>query len=138
MSDDESQCPPQLAPIFTASPDSIIADIRRLVEQSRKVQRRILENVEPRSATFSNVILPLAHAENAAAVESHVLLLYRFVSPDAALREASRKAQNLWDGLPLDAAMNEGLFNLVQAVLEKHEELDPESLHLVKKKHKNQ
>lgn len=138
MSFGESQSPPQPPPVFTATPSSIIEDTRRLVERSREVQRRILENFEPKSATFSNVILPLAHSENATAVESHVLLFYRFVSADPELREASKKAQNLWDEFSVDTAMNEGLFKLAHAVLEKHEELDPESLHLLKKKHKDQ
>ncbi|KAH6981545.1 metallopeptidase MepB [Ilyonectria sp. MPI-CAGE-AT-0026] len=137
MSFDKSQTPPQPAPVFTATPSSIIEDTRRLVERSREVQHRILENVEPKSATFSNAILPVAHSENAATVESYVLLFYRFVSADPELREASRRAQNIWDEFSVDTAMNEGLFKLVHAVLENHEELDQESLHLLKKKHKN-
>ncbi|KAH7149032.1 thimet oligopeptidase [Dactylonectria estremocensis] len=137
MSLDESQSPPQPPPVFTATPSSIIEDTRRLVEQSREVQRRIVENVEPSSATFSNVLLPIAHSENATAAKSHILVFYRFVSTDPELREASRKAQNLWDEFSVETAMNEGLFKLVHAVLEKHEELDPESLHLLKKKYKS-
>ncbi|RKU44008.1 hypothetical protein DL546_007202 [Coniochaeta pulveracea] len=138
MSVDKLGIPPQSAPVFTARPNSIIENTRRLIEQAREVQRQVMEDVEPGSATFSNVILPLAHSENAAAVESHILRFYRFVSADSELREASRKAQNLWDEFCIGTAMNEGLFNLVDAVLEKHEELDTESLHLLRRKHKNQ
>jgi metallopeptidase MepB len=138
MSVDKSKTPPQPAPVFAASPNSIIEETRRLIEQSRDVQRQVLKDVKPGSATFADVILPLAHSENAAAVVSHVLLFYRFVSAESELREASRKAQNLWDEFRINTAMNEGLFNLVDAVLGKHEDLDRESLHLLQKKHKSQ
>jgi metallopeptidase MepB len=138
MSIDGAEVPPQLTPVFTTSPHSILEKTRSLIEQPRKVQRQVLEDVEFASATFTNVILPLAYLENVAVVESHVLLFYRFVSADREPREASRKAPNLWDEFCIDTARNDGLFNLVNVVLEKHEELDQESLLLLQKKHKTQ
>ncbi|KAH6884602.1 metallopeptidase MepB [Thelonectria olida] len=127
----------QPPPVFTGSPSSILEDTKRLIKQSREVQRQILENVKPEAATFANVLLPLAQSENATALESHILVFYRSASADPELREASREAQNLLDEAAVDTAMNDSLFKLVHAVLEKHEPLDPESLHLLKKRYKS-
>lgn len=81
---------PQPPPVFTTSASSIIEDAKRLIEQSSQVQRQILHNVEPETATFANVFLPLAQSENATALGSHVLIFYRSASADPELREASR------------------------------------------------
>ncbi|KAI9732964.1 MAG: hypothetical protein M1818_007397 [Claussenomyces sp. TS43310] len=129
--------PPQEFPIFSATPDSIISDTTRLIEHSRKAQNYIAENVKPDEATFANVLLPIVYAENDMAKEAHILGFYKFVSPDPKLRNASTEAQKLLDDFALQTAMREDLFRLVDSVLRKDEDLDPESRRLLLKCHKD-
>jgi metallopeptidase MepB len=129
--------PPQAPPVFIGTPTSIVDDTRRLIERSRKVQNQVAEDVRPDTATFANVLVPLAHAENAMAVEAHILGFYKVVSPDSRLRDASSVAQKLLDNFAIETAMREDLYKLVDAVLKKNEDLDQESYQLLVKKHKD-
>ncbi|RFU26765.1 hypothetical protein B7463_g9574, partial [Scytalidium lignicola] len=137
MVPDKLQMPPQAPPVFTATPISIINDTRRLIERSCKVQNKVAEDVRPNTATFANVLVPLAHAENAMAVEAHVLSFYKVVSPDSKLRDASSEAQKLLDDFVIETAMREDLYTLVDSVLKRNEDLDQESYQLLVKKHKD-
>lgn len=127
--------PPQAPPLFTATPTSLLQATERLIQHLRLVQREIIEQIRADNATFTNVILPLVHAENAVAREAHVLIFYKSVSPDSELRNASRKAQTLLDDFMVERAMDDAIFTLIDAVLRKTEDLDPESLRLLRKKH---
>ncbi|TEA18304.1 Saccharolysin [Colletotrichum sidae] len=129
--------PPQAPPLFSATPTSILETAERLVQHLLSVQSQIIEQVQPDDATFANVILPLVHAENAMARESHLLVFYKSVSPDPELRDASGKAQILLDEFAVERALDDSIFGLIAAVMRKNESLDPESLRLLKKKHRD-
>ncbi|TKW55965.1 Saccharolysin [Colletotrichum tanaceti] len=128
--------PPQAPPSFTATPTSLLQATARLIQHLRLVQREIIERIRADNATFANVILPLVHAENAVAREAHGIIFYKSVSPDSELRNASRKAQTLLDDFMVERAMDDAIFTLIDAVLRKAEDLDPESLRLLRKKHR--
>ena len=130
--------PPQPPPLFTGTPLSIVDNIKRLIEHSRKLQDQITETVEPDTARFANVLQPLAHAANAMAVETNILCFYRSVSMDAKLRDASSEAQKLLDEYYIETAMREDLYGLVDALVKRKEteNLDGESLLLLDKRHK--
>ena len=128
---------PQAPPMFAGTPTSIVEDAERLIDSSYKAQNEVVKNVQPDTATFSNVLLPLAHVENAIALEAHILGFYKIVSPDSKLRAASSEAQKLLDNFNIETAMREDLYGLVDAVLRKKEDLDPESYRLLVKKHKD-
>ncbi|OHF02031.1 peptidase family M3 [Colletotrichum orchidophilum] len=127
--------PPQAPPLFTATPTSVLQATERLIQHLRLVQSQIIDQIRSDNATFANVILPLVHAENSLAREAHVLIFFKSVSPDLELRDASRKAQTLLDDFMVETAMDKAMFRLIDAVLRKNEDLDPESLRLLKKKH---
>ncbi len=129
--------PPQAPPVFTGTPTSIVDDTRRVIERACKVQNQVVEDVRPDTATFANVLVPLAHAENAMTVEANILGFYKVVSPDSKLRDASSEAQKLLDNFAIETAMREDLYRLVDAVLKKNEDLDQESYQLLVKKHKD-
>ncbi|OAX82572.1 hypothetical protein ACJ72_03077 [Emergomyces africanus] len=129
--------PPQAPPVFTATPSSLIADTKRIIESSRKVQDTIAANVTADEATFAKVLLPMAQDENVMALESHILGFYQAVSIDSKLRDASSEAEKLMDDFAIESAMREDLFNLVAAALKKGEKLDPESQNLLEKEHKD-
>lgn len=129
--------PPQAPPNFSATPTSIIDNAQRLIEHSLKIQNQVADNVQLDAATFTDVLLPLAHAENALASEANTLTFYGHVSPDSKLRDASSKAQKLLDDHAIETAMRDDIFDLVGAVMEKKEDLDLESYLFLKKKHKD-
>lgn len=114
-----------------------MADTKRIIEQLRKVQDSVVANVSLDDATFRNAVLPVAHGENMMALESHILGFYQSVSTDAKLRDASTEAERLMDDFAIEAAMREDLFKLVDSVVKKGEELDPESKRLLEKEHKD-
>jgi metallopeptidase MepB len=137
MAVDKLRKPPQAPPVFTGTPTSIIDDTKHLIERSRKVYDQVVANVELDAATFANVLLPLAHVENAMTLEAHTISFYKDVSTDSKLRDASSEAQKLLDDFAIETSMHEDLYKLVDAVLKKNEDLDPESHQLLEKVHKD-
>ncbi|KAJ6096903.1 hypothetical protein N7486_007649 [Penicillium sp. IBT 16267x] len=129
--------PPQAPPTFTATPQSVVADAERLLNTSRTIQDKLVADIKPDDATFANVLRPLAQDENVMALESHILGFYQAVSTDQKLRDASSKAEELMDEFFIEAVMREDVFKLVDAALNKNEDLDPESRRLLEKAHKD-
>ncbi|KAJ5577512.1 uncharacterized protein N7459_006476 [Penicillium hispanicum] len=129
--------PPQAPPTFTATPQSVVTDAERLIGTSRGVQDKVVAAVKPETATFVNVLRPLAQDENVMALEAHILGFYQAVSTDQKLRDASSKAEELMDEFFIESVMREDVYKLVDAVLNKNEELDPESRRLLEKEHKS-
>jgi metallopeptidase MepB len=93
--------------------------------------------VSPASASFDSVLLPVALDDNKMAIEAHIIGFYQAVSVDKALRDASTEAEKLLDDFSIESSMREDVFELVNAVLQKKEPLDPESQRLLEKDHKS-
>lgn len=129
--------PPQLPPKFTATKESLIRDTKRLIERSRAVQDGVVANNTLDTATFASVVLPGAHDDNKMAIESHIIGFYNAVSTNKELRDASSEAEQLLDDFGIESSMREDVFNLVDAVLKKGAQLDPESQRLLDKDHKS-
>lgn len=136
MASAKYQKPPQPPPKFTATPDSLAADTKRLLDQSKAVQDAIVKNVTPESASFKNVMLPMAQDDDKMSIESHIIGFYQAVSTDSKLRDASTEAEKQMDEFSIEASMREDIFRLVDAALKKDEKLDPESQRLLEKDHK--
>lgn len=137
MAPNKLRKPPQAPPLFKETSSTIIENTKRLIETSRKIQSRVVEDVQPGEANFATVLLPLAHAKNAMAREAHILGFYKDVSTDPELRQASSDAKKLFDDFVTEAAMREDLYILIDAVFKKSEDLDPESRRLLEKEHKD-
>ncbi|KAJ5445081.1 Peptidase M3A/M3B [Penicillium cf. griseofulvum] len=129
--------PPQAPPIFTATPQSVVADAERLIKSSRAIQDKVVAEIKPEAATFANVVRILAQDDNEMGLESHILGFYQAVSTDSKLRDASSKAEELMDEFFIEAVMREDVFTLFDAVLRRNESLDPESRRLLEKEHKD-
>lgn len=125
--------PPQAPPIFTGTSTSIVEDTKRVIEKSRSLQDQIVADVKPEHASFKSVVLPMAHDENHASLESHILGFYQAVSSDKALRDASTEADKLLDEFSIESSMREDVYKLVDAAFKKEEKLDPESQRLLDK-----
>jgi len=106
------------------------------IDRSKAVQDAIVKDVTPESASFQNVILPIALDDNKMAIESHIIGFYQAVSTQKELRDASTEAEKLLDDFGIESSMREDVFNLVDAVLKKNEDLSPESKRLLEKDHK--
>ncbi|KAK1989983.1 zincin, partial [Colletotrichum falcatum] len=106
-------------------------------EKQLRLSNRVIEQVQPDDATFDKVILPLVHVENAVAREGHVLVSHRSVSPNPELHDASKHAQSLLDDFMVERAMDNAMSKLVDAVMRRKEDLDPESLRLLRMKHRD-
>jgi metallopeptidase MepB len=128
--------PPQAPATFTATSKSIIADAKKLVERWCHAEDDIVQTVLPDTATFANVLLPLVQLENATALQVNILELYQDVSTDAEMRDASREAQELIDTAKNRTAIREDLFHLVDAVLKREGDLDPESQLYLEREHR--
>lgn len=128
---------PWAPPLFNGTPTSIVRGAKRLIDHSRKLQDDVVRNVKTNEATFANVLGPLSHTENALHVESNILCFYKEVPTDSELRDASGEAQKLLSGFAIETAMREDIFQLVNAIVDKNEALDPESSHLLQKQHKD-
>jgi Zn-dependent oligopeptidase len=107
--------PPQAPPKFTATPQRLLADNERLIAQSKTLYDAIVASVEPESATFDNVILPVAENDNGNALEAKIIAFYSAVSPDKALRDASTNATRQLCDYAIEASMREDMFQLVRA-----------------------
>ncbi len=105
---------------------------------TRKLLDKITTEVKPEEATFENVLAPIADDENLGALESRIIGFYQAVSSDAALRDASSKAEEKMDEFNIEVGMREDVFKLVDAIHKggKGEALDGESKRLLEKEWK--
>ncbi|KAJ6013703.1 Metallopeptidase MepB [Penicillium herquei] len=139
MSSNKLQEPPQAPPRFSDTPSTVLSKARDLIERSRKAQDGLVAHVPLESATFANVLLPLANDENSLTVEFEILKFYQSVSTDSELRDASGEAEKLLNEFVLETETREDLYNLVKWVFDNSniEELDPESRRFLEKKCKD-
>jgi metallopeptidase MepB len=89
------------------------------------------------TATFENVVVPIAEDENNSNLQSRIIGFYQAVSGDAKLRDASSKAEEIMDEFGIEASMREDIFKLVDVAYKKGEQLDPESQRLLEKERKS-
>lgn len=129
--------PPQPPPCFTATPNSVVEDTKKMLESSKKVTDDVVAKISGNDASFSNVILPMAQDENQQTLQAHILGFYQSVSIDQHLRDASTEAERLMDDYSIEASMREDVFKLVDAALNRGDKLDPESQRLLEKEHKS-
>jgi metallopeptidase MepB len=112
------------------------ADVPK-IDRSRSIQDGIVKQLSKDTANFKNTILPVALDDNKMAIETHIIGFYQAVSTDQKLRDASTEAEKLLDDFGIEAAMRQDVFDLVDAVAQKKESLDPESKRLLEKDHKS-
>ncbi|MCJ1314153.1 hypothetical protein MMC25_007833 [Agyrium rufum] len=128
--------PPQAPPLFVATPSSVVADMKRIIEEDRKKENEYAKSIKPEEATFDTVLLPMAHDQDKMALEVNILGFYQAVSTDSALRDASTEADKLMSDYGIESSMREDMFALVDAVYQKKPELETESQLLLEKSRK--
>ncbi|KAK0619449.1 metallopeptidase [Immersiella caudata] len=116
---------------FDATPSSVLENAQALITACRTAHDAIVASVTAEAATFDNVLLPFAHTENTFLTGWRTLRIYRFISIDSELRDASRKADSLLGAFEIEIKQREDLFRLIDAIVKKEETLNPESAHLL-------
>lgn len=86
---------PPPAPRFEHTPETLLKDTHKIINRSRKLEDEIAKNVTPETASFDNVIKPLAEDENESGLETAILGFYQYVSADKAVRDASSESEKL-------------------------------------------
>lgn len=129
--------PPQAPPSFTATPASLLEESRDLCGSTRSLLDQIAAEITPETATFENVVLPIAQDEDKAGLQNRIIGFYKAVSGDAQLRTASSQAEEVMDEFTIEASMREDIFKLVDAAFKKGAKLDPESQRLLEKERKS-
>ncbi|KAG9241185.1 putative Saccharolysin [Calycina marina] len=137
MAPAQYQHPPQAPPKFTGTAQNVVADANALCDRTRSLLDRIAKEITPETATFANVVLPIAQDENECSLQNRILGFYQSVSGNAELRQASTKAEEIMDEFGIETSMREDIFKLVNAAYQKKEDLDPESLRLLEKERKS-
>jgi metallopeptidase MepB len=132
--------PPQPPPVFTGTKESIIQDAKTLCDRTRTLLDRVVADVPPEQATFSNALNPIIEDEDQTSLTSRILGFYQYVSADAELRNASTEAEKLMDDFAIETNMREDVFKLVDGVFQRQKtaepDLDPESLRFLEKERK--
>jgi metallopeptidase MepB len=126
---------PQAPLLWTDTPSKILAGAKCIIEHSRNNLDQIIRTVQPSTATYANVLEPLAQDENDIYSQKCKLGFYQDVFPDASVREASGEAKKLLRDYLLEIRMREDLYQLVDAVKNKNEDLDPEDYFFLQNQH---
>ncbi|PWY78057.1 zincin [Aspergillus sclerotioniger CBS 115572] len=105
----------------------IIPTMQRIVSQQNAIKDEIICTVSPLTASFDTVLRPWADVENLVQGELGMIYMLQYGSPDMATQDAFTQARQLLLAAELQWASNEDFHRLVQAVHDKHEELDTES-----------
>ncbi|KAH8894007.1 peptidase family M3 [Thozetella sp. PMI_491] len=118
--------PPQLAPLFNATKNSIINETQARCKATRALLDKIVAEVSVETATFRNVLLPIEQDRNVA-VSTVPADIYRKVASEPGLRDAAVQAMKISQAFEIECLTREDIFRLVDAVFQKNESLDPES-----------
>ena len=129
--------PPQPPPLFDDTGDSIRSKIKGTISNSKGLTDQIVKDIKQQDATFDNVLLPQELQGNEDSLKTDILMFYQAVSDSQELRDASTEAQKLAKDYSVEASMREDMFQLVKAVYEKKEKLDPESAKLLDESYKD-
>lgn len=130
--------PPQLLPLFNATPESIAASTKRLQAGHAALLDRIAAEIVPETATFDSVLRPILLFEDSCGQEKWGNFWYQNVATDKAMREASRESIVSFDEYEIECGVREDIFNLVEAAHDtRHSQnLDAESLRLLETEHR--
>ncbi|KAE8446964.1 hypothetical protein EG329_011446 [Mollisiaceae sp. DMI_Dod_QoI] len=127
--------PPQAPPNFNTTPEQLISDTRAIIDKTRNLQDTIIASIGPENATFANVLLPLAQDENHSLRRRKISKFYGSTSTSAAMRDASNASEVLFNEFDSHTLIREELFQLINAVFHREENLDAESQFYVERKH---
>ncbi|RGP80850.1 thimet oligopeptidase [Fusarium longipes] len=135
MAPDKYRNPPQAPPLFTATPESIAADTKKLCDATKNVLDSVAANVTADKASFANVLEPILIDENLAATQRRILTFYHHVSTNKELRDASTESERVFNDFGIECNMREDIFNAVDAAFANRasQDLTKEQAHVLEK-----
>lgn len=120
-------------PVWTQSPQDILAEARAIISRDVAFYDQIAEVKEP---AVDNVLIPTLEYENAAHFPETKLTFYQYVFPDKAVRDASTEAETLLDQNAIELSLRVDVFEVYNELYEKIKgtnATDPESMKLLEK-----
>ncbi|KAJ5723575.1 peptidase family M3, partial [Penicillium malachiteum] len=117
--------------------EEIVPTMQKIIEKYNTLRAQITKDVTPATATFDNVMLPLAQLENAVQGDSDLGMIFmlQYGAPSLSTQDAVDKAQKLYVEAFAGWTSDEAFYQLLQAAREKpdFQTLDLESQHLLDK-----
>lgn len=135
MSSNSAKTPPQPLQLFNGTPESIEASDKKIQAAHKALLDKIVAENTPETATFNSILRPILLFEDASNQEKWGNFMCFRVSPDKAIREASRQASARSQAYEVDCGMREDMFRLIEAAYATREsqDLDEESLRLLER-----
>ena len=96
-----------------------------------------MSKITPESATFQNVLPPLGQIHNTLTCDIPILCFYQTVSTNSEIRDASTTAKDRYADFEIETKMHEGHFALIDAVMEKHGDLETKDHRLLERYHRD-
>lgn len=125
---------PQPLPRVPAT-EEIVSEMERIIQEYNTTRSCILQSITPATASFDNVMGPLAQVENATQGRLGMIDMLQYGSPSLATQGAFDEARKLYLKARALWTADKDFFKLLQAAKENpnFQELDPESQHLLEK-----
>lgn len=138
MASEKFTNPPQRPPVFSYTPEQIDTGIAEIVAALRKSIDDVVASTTPETATFQNTLQPILETQNQTMGENYRMCFLQNVHPDAAVREASLKADGTIRDLEIELRMRDDIFQRVNAIYQKKDSanLDSESATILEKEYK--
>lgn len=121
---------PQPLPLMPTA-EQIVPAIKRILAQIKGIQNNIVDTITPETATFDNVVRPLAEVEDATCGEFRVILMLQYGAQDVATQDAVYQARKLYIEAEAEWTARDDLYKLFRAVKDKNEDMDDESRLLI-------
>ncbi|KAK1829262.1 hypothetical protein QBC39DRAFT_287785 [Podospora conica] len=114
------------------SHSEMLPTIERHIAETQTLINHLTHSITAATASFDNVVRPLAQLENRQCGERAVIEAMKYCHPDEAYRRASQQAEQAWEESTITRGENErDLYALLKAVQAKNEALDEESARLL-------
>ncbi|KAJ6783738.1 hypothetical protein PWT90_08627 [Aphanocladium album] len=135
MSSNPPKTPPQLLQLFNGTPESIEVSNKNIQTAHKALLDKIVAENTIETATFNSILRPILLFEDANNQVKWGNFLYFRVSPNKAIRDASRQANAGSQSYEVDCSMREDIFRLIDAAYASRESqgLDEESLRLLER-----
>ncbi|KGO65618.1 Peptidase M3A/M3B [Penicillium expansum] len=115
--------------------EEIVPAMHRIINEYNTIRAQIVQTTTPTTATFNNVMLPLAQVENLVQGELGMIDMLQYGSPSLATQGAFDEARKLYHKASALWTADEKFFRLLQAARDKpdFQTLEAESQHLLEK-----